>query len=316
MPFSIPSPTEGVWHLGPLPLRGYAFCILAGIVAAVWIAERRWQARGGPPGISLDVATYAVPFGVVGGRLYHVITTPAPYFGHGGSPIRALYVWEGGLGIWGAIALGAFGGYLACRRRGVSFLMFADAAAPGIAVAQAFGRWGNYFNNELYGRRTSLPWGLKVYEWDDSAGHAVRDAAGHPIVLGTFQPTFLYESLWCLGVAAAVVLIDRRYQLDRGRVFALYVMLYTVGRGGIEYLRVDQATHILGLRLNDWTALLVFLGALFYFVRVTRREREAEPEPAPVDEPADLDPASPVSSLPQVSQDPDITSAPRDEPAL
>jgi prolipoprotein diacylglyceryl transferase len=163
LPATIPSPTEGVWHLGPLPLRGYAFCILAGIVAAVWIAERRWQARGGPPGISLDVATYAVPFGVVGGRLYHVITTPEPYFGHGGSPIRALYVWEGGLGIWGAIAMGAFGGYLACRRRGVSFLMFADAAAPGIAVAQALGRWGNYFNNELYGRRTSLPWGLKVY---------------------------------------------------------------------------------------------------------------------------------------------------------
>ena len=214
-----------------------------------------------------------MPFGVVGGRLYYVITTPQPYFGSGGSPIHALYVWQGGLGIWGAISMGALGGWIACRRRGVSFAMFADAAAPGIAVAQAFGRWGNYFNNELYGRRTSLPWGLKIYQWDDGAGHAVRDAAGHPIVLGTFQPTFLYESLWCLGVAAAVVLIDRRYHLDRGRVFAVYVMLYTVGRGWIEYLRVDQATHILGLRLNDWTALIVFLGALTYFVLVGRQER-------------------------------------------
>jgi prolipoprotein diacylglyceryl transferase len=289
----IPSPTEGVWRLGPFPLRGYALCILLGIVVAVWVAERRWRAKGGPPGIALDVATYAVPLGVVGGRLYHVITTPGPYFGSGGHPLHAFYVWEGGLGIWGAIALGAVGGWLACRQRGVSFLMFADAAAPGILLAQACGRWGNWFNNELYGRPTSLPWGLKIYRWDDGAGHAVRDAAGHPVLLGIFQPTFLYESLWCVGVAIAVVLLERRFQLDRGRTFALYVMLYTVGRAWIEYLRVDQATHILGLRLNDWTCLIVFLGALAYFVRVTRAE-----------------PAEPPS------HDVDMTSAARDEPAL
>jgi prolipoprotein diacylglyceryl transferase len=289
----IPSPTEGVWRLGPFPLRGYALCILLGIVLAVWVAERRWRAKGGPPGIALDVATYAVPLGVVGGRLYHVITTPGPYFGSGGHPLHAFYVWEGGLGIWGAIALGAVGGWLACRQRGVSFLMFADAAAPGILLAQACGRWGNWFNNELYGRPTSLPWGLKIYRWDDGAGHAVRDAAGHPVLLGIFQPTFLYESLWCVGVAIAVVLLERRFQLDRGRTFALYVMLYTVGRAWIEYLRVDQATHILGLRLNDWTCLIVFLGALAYFVRVTRAE-PAEPS----------------------SHDVDMTSAARDEPAL
>jgi phosphatidylglycerol---prolipoprotein diacylglyceryl transferase len=279
---SIPSPTEGVWHLGPLPLRAYAFCILVGIVVAVLVAERRWRARGGEPGIALDVATYAVPLGVVGGRLYHVITTPEPYFGKGGSPIHALYVWQGGLGIWGSIALGAFGGWLACRRRGVSFVMFADCAAPGIALAQACGRWGNYFNNELYGRRTSLPWGLEVHQWDESAGHAVRDSAGHPIVLGTFQPTFLYESLWCVGVAVAVVLLERRFRLDRGRTFAAYVMLYTAGRAWIEYLRVDEAHHLLGLRLNDWVALVVFLAALAYFVTVSRRPREPESQMADV----------------------------------
>jgi prolipoprotein diacylglyceryl transferase len=289
----IPSPTEGVWRLGPFPLRGYALCILLGIVVAVWLAERRWRAKGGQPGIALDVATYAVPLGVVGGRLYHVITTPGPYFGSGGHPLHAFYVWEGGLGIWGAIALGAVGGWLACRQRGVSFLMFADAAAPGILLAQACGRWGNWFNNELYGRPTSLPWGLKIYQWDDGAGHAVRDAAGHPVLLGIYQPTFLYESLWCIGVAIAVVLLERRFQLDRGRTFAMYVMLYTVGRAWIEYLRVDQATHILGLRLNDWTCLIVFLGALAYFVRVTRAE-QGEPS----------------------SHDVDMTSAARDEPAL
>ena len=301
LPATIPSPTQGVWHLGPFPARGYALCILAGIAAAIWIAERRWRARGGEPGVSLDVAVWAVPFGVIGGRLYNVITSPQPYFGSGGSPIHALYIWQGGLGIWGAISMGALGAWIACRRRGVSFLMFADAAAPGLAVAQAFGRWGNYFNNELYGRATSLPWGLKVYRWDDGAGHAVRDAAGHPIVLGVFQPTFLYESLWCLGVAAAVVLVDRRYHLDRGRAFALYVMLYTIGRGWIEYLRVDQATHILGLRLNDWTALIVFAGALIYFVRVGRQRA-----------PRSARRPRPTAS----SQDPDTKSASRDEPAL
>jgi prolipoprotein diacylglyceryl transferase len=300
---TIPSPTEGVWHLGPFPLRAYALCILAGIIVAVYVAERRWVARGGPAGIGLDVATYAVPLGVVGGRIYHVITTPEPYFGHGGHPIHALYVWQGGLGIWGSIALGAVGGWLACRRRGVSFRMFADCAAPGIALAQAFGRWGNWFNNELYGRATSLPWGLQIHEWDEGAGRAVRDSSGHPVVLGTFQPTFLYESLWCIGVAIAVVLLERRYRLDRGRAFAMYVMLYTVGRAWIEYLRVDEAHHFLGLRLNDYVALVVFLGALAYFVVVGRRRpEEAAPEPSGGDD--------------APSQDADAPSEPRDTSAL
>jgi prolipoprotein diacylglyceryl transferase len=284
-PLSIPSPSRGVWHLGPLPIRAYALCIILGVVVAIWMGERRWVARGGLKGQVADIAIWAVPFGIVGGRLYHVITDNGNYFGEGRNPVNALYVWQGGLGIWGSIALGAVGGWIACRRRGVSFLMFADCAAPGIALAQAFGRWGNWFNNELYGRPTTLPWGLTVHQWDEGAGHAVRDSAGHPVVLGTFQPTFLYESLWCIGVAVAVVLVERRYRLDRGRTFALYVMLYTVGRAWIEYLRVDEAHHIFGLRLNDYVALVVFLGALTYYVRVGRRERPAGEEPEAVSEP-------------------------------
>ncbi len=195
----------------------------------------------------------------MGGRLYHVITSPQAYFGAGGHPWRAFAIWEGGLGIWGAVALGAVGAWIGARRHGVSFHDFADSAAPGIAVAQALGRWGNYFNNELYGRRTDVPWGLTIHEWDSSAGHAVRDAAGHPVVLGTFQPTFLYESLWCLLLALALVLADRRFALRKGQLFGLYVMGYPLGRIVFELMRSDDANHILGLRVNVWTSMFVFV---------------------------------------------------------
>jgi prolipoprotein diacylglyceryl transferase len=276
LPATIPSPAQGVWYLGFFPVRAYAMCILAGIVAAVWIAQRRLEDRGGRPGQVLDIAAWAVPFGIVGGRLYHLITSPQPYFGAGGHPIDALKIWNGGLGIWGAVALGGVGAWIGCRRKGVSFLDFIDAAAPGVAVAQALGRWGNYFNNELYGGRTSAPWGLEIHQWDQAAGRAVVDAAGKPVVLGTFQPTFLFESLWCLLLALALVLLDRRVRLAKGQVFALYVMLYTLGRGVIEMLRTDQANHILGLRLNVWTSVIVFLGGLYFFWRTGRASREGQ----------------------------------------
>jgi prolipoprotein diacylglyceryl transferase len=274
LPATIPSPSQGVWHLGPLPVRAYALCILVGIVVAVTIAARRWRARGGPEGAVLDISSWAVPFGIVGARLYHVATSWQPYFGPDGHPLDALKIWNGGLGIWGAVAGGALGAYIACRRLGVSFLMFADAAAPGVAVAQAAGRVGNYFNNEIYGGRTSLPWGLRVHEWDTAHGRAVTDATGHPVLLpGAYHPTFLYESLWCLIVAGVVVLLDRRLRLDHGRTFALYVMLYTVGRFWIESLRTDTANLILGHRLNEWTSILVFLGALAGFLLASRAAR-------------------------------------------
>ena len=262
VPASIPSPPQAVWHLGPFPVRAYAMAILLGIVAAVLIAQRRWAARGGVADDVVEVAFWAVPFGIVGGRLYHVITSPEAYFGAHGHPVRALYIWEGGLGIWGAIALGALGAWIGVRRQGVRLAPFGDAIAPGLLVAQAIGRLGNWFNQELFGGPTTLPWGLKI------------DAAHRPTGYGPdtlFHPTFLYELLWNLGAAGLLVWADRRWRLGHGRVFALYVVAYCTGRVWIEMLRIDTAEHVLGLRLNVWTALLVGLGALVAFVVIGRR---------------------------------------------
>ena len=199
-----------------------------------------------------------------------MVTSPEKYFGAGGDPIKAFAIWEGGLGIWGAVAGGAVGAWIAARQLGIPFGVVADALAPGLPLAQAVGRIGNWFNNELFGGRTTLPWGLEIHRMDpDNPGHALRDDAGQPILEpGLYQPTFLYEALWNLGVVALVLLLDRRLKLGRGRAFALYVMGYTVGRFWIELMRTDEANQILGVRLNVWTAVLVFLGALIYFVRV------------------------------------------------
>lgn len=274
---SIPSPEQSVWFIGPFPVRAYAMFILVGIVVAVWITQRRLNDRGGKPGQALDVAVWAVPFGIVGGRIYHVISSPQAYFGAGGHPLDALKIWQGGLGIWGAVALGIVGGWIGCRRHGVNLLDYADAAAPGIVLAQAIGRWGNYFNNELFGTKTNLPWGLTIHCWDQDAGKAVTCPGRSTNVLGTFQPTFLYESLWCLLVALALVLIDRRFSLAKGQIFALYGMLYTIGRGLIEMVRTDQANYVLGLRLNVWTAVIVFAISAFAFWYFGRRARDADP---------------------------------------
>ncbi len=266
----IPSPGQGVWHLGPIPIRAYALCIIAGVVVAVWLGERRWVARGGKPGQVGDIALWAVPFGLVGGRLYHVATDWRLYFGEGRDPVAALYVWQGGLGIWGAIALGGVGAWLACRRYGVKFAPLADALAPGVVIAQALGRWGNWFNQELYGRPTTLPWGLEI-----DPAHRVDGYAQY----ATFHPTFLYESLWDLGTAGLVIWADRKFRLGFGRAFALYVMAYTAGRGWIEALRIDtvQENDVFGLRLNVWTSIIVFLLALGYFL-VSRRRHPGREE--------------------------------------
>jgi prolipoprotein diacylglyceryl transferase len=275
LPAHIPSPPEGVWHLGPLPIRGYALCIILGIIVAVAVGERRWRARGGERGLVTDVAIWAVPFGLVGGRLYHVVTDPELYFGAGRHPVDALFIWRGGLGIWGAIAFGALGAWIAMRRRGLPLAALADAVAPGIVLAQAIGRWGNWFNQELYGGPSTLPWALEI-------DPAHRPAATPDI--GLYQPTFLYESIWDVGVALLVIWADRRFKLGRGRAFALYVAAYTVGRGWIEALRVDHANHVLGLRLNDWTSIAVFLLAVAYLLlRRGAREAPAELRPAPAE---------------------------------
>ena len=235
----------------------YALAIILGIVVAIAITDRRWVARGGSPGVVADVAVWVVPFGIVGGRLYHVITSPGAYFGAGGNPVDAVKVWQGGLGIWGAVVMGGVGAWIACRRRGIPLPPFADALAPGLAVAQAIGRFGNYANQELFGRPTDLPWGLQIDPVHRPAAYADAE---------TFHPTFLYESLWCLGVAAFVWWLDRRLRLGHGRAFALYVAAYCVGRFWIEGLRVDDAQQVLGLRLNEWTSVVVFLGAVSYLL--------------------------------------------------
>lgn len=268
---TIPSPAEGVWYLGPVPLRAYALCIIAGIVVAIWWGERRWVARGGRPGEVSDLALWAVPFGLVGGRLYHVATDWQLYFGEGENPVTALYVWRGGLGIWGAIALGALGVWIGARLRGIRVLPLLDALAPGVLVAQALGRWGNWFNQELYGRETDLPWKLEI----DRIG-ADGSVIGHTY----HHPTFLYESLWCLAAFAVLTWADRRFRLGHGRVLALYVMLYTAGRGWIEYLRVDdvQMDDVLGLRLNVWTSIVMFALAAAFFWWSARRHPGREDE--------------------------------------
>lgn len=273
VPASIPSPTVGVFHLGPIPVRMYAMCILVGILLATWLTGRRLDRRGYPPGRTLDVAAYAVVAGIVGGRLYHVITTPGPYWGAGGHPLDALKIWNGGLGIWGAISLGALGAWWGCRRYDVRFLDFADAAAPGVAFAQAIGRLGNWFNNELYGAPTHAPWGLVIHEWDHAAGRAVTDASGAPVVLGTFQPTFLYELVFCVLLGTVLLLADRRWRLAPGRIFGLYVAGYPLGRVVVERMRTDEAELILGQRLNVWTSAVVFLLGVWIVWYTGHRER-------------------------------------------
>ena len=260
----IPSPSQGVWYLGPFPLRGYALCIILGVVVAIVMGERRWVARGGLRGQVSDISVWAVPFGLVGGRLYHVITDPARYFGQGGDPVTALYVWQGGLGIWGAIALGGVGAWIGARRAGIRLPPLADALAPGVVVAQAIGRWGNWFNQELFGRPTTVPWALEIQPDHRPPGYEA---------FGTFHPTYLYECVWDLGAAGLVIWADRRYKLGHGRAFALYVMAYTAGRGWIEYLRIDtvEADDVFGLRLNVWTSIVLFVLATAYFVVVGRR---------------------------------------------
>jgi prolipoprotein diacylglyceryl transferase len=281
--------------------------ILVGIVVAVWITQRRLNQRGGVPGQALDVAVWAVPFGIIGGRLYHVISSPQAYFGQGGHPIDALKIWHGGLGIWGAVALGIVGAWIGCRRHGVRLLDYADAAAPGIVLAQAIGRWGNYFNNELFGTKTDLPWGLQIHCWDQDAGKAITCRGGTTNTLGIFQPTFLYESLWCVLIALALVLVDRRFSLARGQIFALYGMLYTIGRGLIEMLRTDQANYVLGLRLNVWTSVIVFAGSAFAFwlfgARAKGADQQGNGSPGPAT--GEPDAGEPASDKPQPSQHPD-----------
>jgi prolipoprotein diacylglyceryl transferase len=280
----IPSPPQGVWHLGPLPVRAYALCIIVGIIVAIWLGERRYRARGGPVGTVIDIAVWAVPFGLVGGRLYHVATDWWRYFGAGKSPVDALKIWDGGLGIPGAIALGALGAWIACRRKGVPLPFAADAIAPGIAFAQAIGRVGNYFNQELFGGSTTLPWGLEIFQRVDP-GTGVPDnlngiAINHtPVQI--VHPTFLYELIWDVLIGVLVIVLDRRLRLGHGRAFALYVAGYAFGRFWIELVRTDQATMVFNVRINVWIMTLLFIFGVAYFVLARSRGPREDPATFP-----------------------------------
>ncbi|MBX4170838.1 prolipoprotein diacylglyceryl transferase (plasmid) [Rhodococcus pyridinivorans] len=273
----LPSPPQGVWYLGPVALRAYALCIIVGIVVAIFWGDRRWIARGGEPGTVLDIAVWAVPFGLIGGRLYHVLTDWPKYFGEGADPLDALKIWQGGLGIWGAVALGGVGAWIGCRRRGIPLPAFGDALAPGILLAQAIGRLGNWFNQELYGRETTVPWGLEIYERRTDSGLTgpdLIDGVSTGEVVAVVHPAFLYELLWNLLVVLLLVLVDRRFRIGHGRLFALYVAGYCAGRFWIELMRSDPATVIAGIRINLFTSAIVFVLAVAYVV-LARKGREA-----------------------------------------
>ncbi|MEV5410057.1 prolipoprotein diacylglyceryl transferase [Thermopolyspora sp. NPDC052614] len=283
---AIPSPSQGVWYLGFIPIRAYALCFIVAIGFGIWLSERRWRARGGEKGTITDIAVPGVIFGLIGARLYHVITDWRLYFGPQAikEPYRALFIWEGGLSIWGAVALGGVGVWLACRRRGLSLSAIADTVAPGIAFGQAIARWGNWFNQELYGSPTTLPWGLEI---DQAHG-------GEPGVL--YHPTFLYESLWDAALGFGLILAARLPALRHGRLFAVYVAGYTLGRFWIEGLRidpvggVDHAATFLDLRINQWTSIVLFAGALIYLWATRGKDTEeivTPPPPPGTAQPAD-----------------------------
>lgn len=280
LPAFIPSPPQGVWHLGPIPIRAYALCIIVGIIVAIWWGERRYQARGGVRGTVVDVAVWAVPFGLVGGRLYHVCTDWWRYFGAGKDWAGIFKIWDGGLGIPGAIALGAVGAWIACRRKGIPLPFFADAVAPAVVTAQAIGRLGNYFNQELYGGPTRLPWGLEIFQRiNPSTGlpDGLDGVATNTSQFQVVQPTFLYELIWDLLIAVFVVVMDRRLRLGHGRAFSLYVAGYAFGRFWIELLRSDPATLIFGVRVNVWIMSILFIAAVVYFFVARGRGPREDP---------------------------------------
>jgi prolipoprotein diacylglyceryl transferase len=304
LPASIPSPDWSGFDIplpwGSLRIHAYALCILAGIVVGLWLTSVRWTKRGTPEGSLWDIAIWAIPFGIIGGRLYHVFSSPDAYFGPGfdgtGDLSLIPQIQRGGLGIWGAVLLGAVGAWIGCRRAGVKLTAFLDAAAPGLLLAQALGRWGNYFNQELFGGPTTLPWGLQIDA--DNANFP----AGMPADT-LFHPTFLYESLWNIAGVLILLALDRKFHFRRGRLFWLYAMYYTLGRVWIEAMRIDDAEQIslfgITTRLNVWTSIFVFLAALIVFIALGLRKRD-EPDtpylaghvPAATDGDADSDGAT------------------------
>ncbi len=276
---SIPSPSSGILHLGPVPLHVYGLFLAVGVIAAAKVTEVRWRQRGHNPKEIADIAVWLVVGGVIGARVYHVITDYQLYTDDW---LKALKIWTGGLGIWGAVAGGVVAAVVITRRRKLDTIALLDAAGPGVVLAQAIGRWGNYFNQELFGRPSTLPWAVEIDPVHRPAAYR-QDA--------TFHPTFLYESLWCLVVFGALIWIDRRFRLRKGQVFALYIALYTFGRFFFENLRIDSAHTVFGLRVNAWMSVALFVGSVLWFVVAGRR-------PAPVERIEPVEPVEPADAIP------------------
>lgn len=279
---NIPSPPQGVWHLGPFPLRAYALCIIVGILVAMWMTQRRYVARGGNSDVVWDAAIVIIPAGIVGGRLYHVITDHQKYFCADCNPADALKITNGGLGIWGAVALGVFAIWVMFKIKKVPMAPFADAVAPGLILAQAIGRLGNWFNQELYGRPTDVPWALDIYYRINEAGeYAPVSGRSTGEVITSVHPTFLYELVWNVAVCLFLLWAQKAWKLGYGRVFALYVAGYTLGRFFVENMRSDEATMVFGLRINVIVSVVLFIVALVVFFKLPRgQETPAEVDPA------------------------------------
>jgi prolipoprotein diacylglyceryl transferase len=266
---SIPSPEVSYIDLGPLRIHFYALFILTGIILALLLTESRLKARGVESGVALDVSLWAIPFGILGARFYHVITHPNDYFFEGADLLAVFRIWEGGLAIFGALLFGSFGAYLGARQSGIKFISYLDAVAPGVLLAQAVGRWGNYFNNELFGQPTDLPWGLQIS----------TDNPAYPTGLPEgvlFHPTFLYESIWSLVGVAILLQADKRFKLRWGKMFGLYLIYYSIGRVWVEAIRIDPSEIVLGLRINIWSAILGMVVGLGVILIQSRRHTGSE----------------------------------------
>jgi prolipoprotein diacylglyceryl transferase len=259
-PAFIPSPAENGFHIGPFFVHAYGISYVFAVIAAVLITRQRWAKLGGRKELVNEVAAWGFPAGLIGGRIYFLVTTPSQVPPHWWGPFA---VWKGGLGIWGGIAAGTLAGLWVLRRRHADIPAFMDAAAPALLVAQSFGRIGNYFNQELFGGPTRLPWGLEISPAHRPPGYAQY---------ATFHPTFLYEIVWNLSLAAFLVWLGNHYRgrLKAPGLFALYVAGYSGFRMFEETLRIDYSNHILGMRLNFWVATLLCLGGLLWFAAVQR----------------------------------------------
>jgi prolipoprotein diacylglyceryl transferase len=273
-PRSIPSPPPewASFSIGIFTIHTYAICILLGIVVALVMTSRRLTRRGAEPGVVIDIALWAVVFGIIAARAYHVLSHPGDYFGEGKNLLSVFYIWEGGNAIFGSLLGGALGAWIGCRITGIRFWTFADALAPGLLLAQAIGRLGNWFNQELFGQPTDLPWGLQINE--------TNPAFPAGLAAGTlFHPTFLYEMLWNGFGVVVLLLLEREFRLQWGKVFALYLIWYGIGRIWFESIRVDPSLIIFGLRVNVWAAILaVVLGVILFLVQ-RRRHPGVEPGP-------------------------------------